>query len=154
LVFGPEVIVKDLESRNGVFVDDIRVQVQKGVKHGQIIRFGGIEARLKLHENLHDGSSVYSAMEDLSRFESQKRADEKGEGASPQSYILEPTKTNDSCQATEVATVPEVPVPDDTGHLKETEPLPESKGLDIPAKWLYGRVILIVALLIGWLIRK
>ncbi len=48
LVHGPEVIVRDLDSRNGVFVDGTRVNGQCQVKSGQVIRVGSVSARLQL----------------------------------------------------------------------------------------------------------
>ena len=49
LVYGCEVIVRDLGSRNGTFVDGKRLSNQQcQVKSGQAISFGGIEARLDI----------------------------------------------------------------------------------------------------------
>src|SRR2546426_12814947 len=49
LVHGPEVIVRDLGSRNGTFVDGVRLQNQQSqLKSGQKVRFGSVEARLEL----------------------------------------------------------------------------------------------------------
>ena len=45
---GPEIIVRDLDSRNGTFVDGVRITGQRQVKSGQKIRFGEVEARLEL----------------------------------------------------------------------------------------------------------
>jgi pSer/pThr/pTyr-binding forkhead associated (FHA) protein len=47
--FGPEVIVRDLGSRNGTFVDGRRLtEEQCQLKHGQIVTFGGVQARLEI----------------------------------------------------------------------------------------------------------
>lgn len=48
LVNGPEVIVCDLGSANGTFVNGLRVNPQGQIKSGQTIRFGSVEARLEL----------------------------------------------------------------------------------------------------------
>jgi len=49
LVNGPEVIVRDRNSRNGTFVNGVRLRNQQSqVKHGQTVRFGCVEARLEL----------------------------------------------------------------------------------------------------------
>src|SRR5690349_13771912 len=48
LANGPEVIVRDLGSRNGTFVNGARFQGQRQVKSGQTIRFGNVEARLEI----------------------------------------------------------------------------------------------------------
>lgn len=51
LVSGTEVIVRDLGSSNGTFVDGLRLHKQQcGVRAGQIVKFGSIEARLELEE--------------------------------------------------------------------------------------------------------
>lgn len=55
---GPEIIVRDLDSRNGTFVDGARVKGQQQVKSGQRIRFGEIEARLELDKGSSDDWST------------------------------------------------------------------------------------------------
>jgi pSer/pThr/pTyr-binding forkhead associated (FHA) protein len=48
LVNGPEVIVRDLGSRNGTTVNGRKlVNQQSQLKSGQIVRFGSVEARLE-----------------------------------------------------------------------------------------------------------
>jgi pSer/pThr/pTyr-binding forkhead associated (FHA) protein len=60
LVNGNEVIVHELGSRNGSFVNGVRVQTQLGVKHGQTIRLGKVDFRLELDnaEEESDASTV------------------------------------------------------------------------------------------------
>jgi pSer/pThr/pTyr-binding forkhead associated (FHA) protein len=48
LMNGSEIIVRDLDSRNGTFVDGARLNKQSQVKSGQTIRFGSVDARLDL----------------------------------------------------------------------------------------------------------
>jgi hypothetical protein len=49
MVHGPEVIVRDLGSANGTFVNGIRLQNQQAqLKSGQLVGFGPVEARLEL----------------------------------------------------------------------------------------------------------
>ena len=66
LVNGPEVIVRDLGSRNGTFVNGHRLQNQQcGVKSGQMIAFGSVQARLEIESDadetdLSTKSAVYS----------------------------------------------------------------------------------------------
>jgi len=49
LVHGPEVIVRDLGSANGTFVNGTRLQNQQAqLKSGQLVGFGPVEARLEL----------------------------------------------------------------------------------------------------------
>src|SRR5260370_20998316 len=48
LTNGPEVIVRDLDSSNGTFVNGARLNKQRQVKSGQTVRFGSLEAPLEL----------------------------------------------------------------------------------------------------------
>jgi pSer/pThr/pTyr-binding forkhead associated (FHA) protein len=49
LVWGEEVIVRDLNSTNGTYVNGERLQnQQRPVSPGQIVRFGAVEARLEM----------------------------------------------------------------------------------------------------------
>jgi len=49
LLNGPEVIVRDLGSRNGTFVNGVKLTNQQSqLKSGQTVRFGSVEARLEL----------------------------------------------------------------------------------------------------------
>jgi pSer/pThr/pTyr-binding forkhead associated (FHA) protein len=50
LVYGTEVIVRDLGSSNGTFVNGVRLdnQQQRPLHNGQTVKFGFIEARLEL----------------------------------------------------------------------------------------------------------
>ena len=51
LVFGPEVIVRDLGSSNGTFVNGVRLHnQQRPLLAGQIVKFGPVTARLELEE--------------------------------------------------------------------------------------------------------
>lgn len=59
LVYGLEVIVREHGSRNGTFVDGVRVQVQSGVNHGQKLRFGNVEARMDIESyTKEDGTAI------------------------------------------------------------------------------------------------
>src|SRR4051794_35895657 len=48
LMHGSEIIIRDLDSRNGTFVDGVRLNKQSQAKSGQAVRFGSVEARLEL----------------------------------------------------------------------------------------------------------
>lgn len=64
LMHGPEVIVRDLKSSNGTFINNVRVEGQAQLKHGQTIRFGNVTARLELappdeSRSTADGTAIY-----------------------------------------------------------------------------------------------
>jgi predicted component of type VI protein secretion system len=66
LVYGTEVIVRDLRSSNGTFVNGERLHCQqRQLKGGQIVKFGSVEARLQLDappvtETATDETAIYS----------------------------------------------------------------------------------------------
>lgn len=63
LVFGSEVIVRERGARNGTFVNGVRVQAQSGVRHGQKIRFGRVEARVEIEVATDDDATAITAMD-------------------------------------------------------------------------------------------
>lgn len=72
LVHGAEVIVRDCGSHNGTFVDGVRINGQRPLKSGQVLRFGQIEAQVAFHpESMAplDDDSCESAVGDLRRWE-------------------------------------------------------------------------------------
>ena len=50
LVYGLELIVRDCGSKNGTFVDGVRVENQQGVQHGHIIRIGTLEMKAEFDD--------------------------------------------------------------------------------------------------------
>jgi pSer/pThr/pTyr-binding forkhead associated (FHA) protein len=77
LIFGREVIVRERGSRNGTFVDGVRVKHQGGVNHNQVIRLGRIELRVEVEPPDWDVVTAQTASEDLRQFErnaAEKRA--------------------------------------------------------------------------------
>ena len=70
LVYGTEVIVRDLGSTNGTFVDGRRLHNQQcQVKGGQIVQFGSVPARLEIDQPCSTGGDTeVTAIYGLSRF--------------------------------------------------------------------------------------
>ena len=69
-VNGVEVIVRDLGSKNGTVVNGERLRSQqRQLKHGQIVKFGSVEARLELEEPpfTRDSATDVTAGHGLSR---------------------------------------------------------------------------------------
>lgn len=79
LVFGREVIVRDRGSRNGTFVNEMRVQGQCGVSNGQIIRLGRIEIRVEIERPIEELTSM-SAIDDF-RKDQRSRVASSGNGS-------------------------------------------------------------------------
>lgn len=68
-VNGSEVIVRDLGSRNGTFINGVQLTNQQSqLKSGQAVRFGSVEARLELESPAKDhGDSEITAVHAMSR---------------------------------------------------------------------------------------
>jgi pSer/pThr/pTyr-binding forkhead associated (FHA) protein len=75
LVEGNEVIVRELHSRNGTFVNGVRVQTQSGVLHGQTIRFGKVDLRLDLGEEADETSDASTVTAVFAMRDIKKQAD-------------------------------------------------------------------------------
>ena len=65
LVYGAEVIVHDLRSRNGTFVDEVQVTGQSGIRHGQILRLGEVAIRVEIGDPLDDDATSVTAMDNF-----------------------------------------------------------------------------------------
>lgn len=74
LAFGPEVIVRDLDSANGTFVNGTRLKGQTQVKSGQTLRFGRVEARLEVAQSADDSSEMTAIHEHARVLREQKKA--------------------------------------------------------------------------------
>jgi hypothetical protein len=78
LVHGTEVIVRDLGSANGTFVNGIRVSEQSQVKSDQTVRFGSVQARLELDLPIGDDTaSDLTAVYTLRRIIRDQKRDQK-----------------------------------------------------------------------------
>jgi predicted component of type VI protein secretion system len=70
LVYGEEVIVRDLGSSNGTFVRGGRLHhQQRPVNHGDVVAFGDVEARLELDDRSESGSATdFTAVHDYAEY--------------------------------------------------------------------------------------
>jgi len=69
LVFGPEVIVRDLGSSNGTFVNGERLHnQQRPLLAGQTVKFGSITARLELEDSSSDTATDETAIHSYAQY--------------------------------------------------------------------------------------
>ncbi len=84
LMNGPEIIVRDLGSSNGTYVDGRRLNnEQSQVKDGHIIRFGLVEARLELDALEDDSSAEKTAIHELSSYKAKVRREARNPKPDP-----------------------------------------------------------------------
>lgn len=62
LVHGVEVIVRELGSRNGTFVNGVQVRAQSGVLRRQVLRIGRVEATIEYPEIVEESSTDNTAV--------------------------------------------------------------------------------------------
>lgn len=124
LVNGPEVIIHDLGSRNGTFVNGLKlVNHQAQLKSGQTVRFGSVEARLELDgpsSGYDDTASDITAVHALGRIMREQKWEEEHPKPADPSMKLESSDSSadQDHTVTSVApiqprpsTAPAVPVP-------------------------------------------
>ena len=110
LVNGSEVIVRDLGSRNGTYVNGTKlVNHQSQLKAGQIVRFGAVEARLELDKpSTDDTASEMTAVHAMGRImRDQRRERAKPKPADP-SMKLDSTAPSEDTNHT-ATTIPATP---------------------------------------------
>jgi pSer/pThr/pTyr-binding forkhead associated (FHA) protein len=89
LVNGSEVIIRDLDSRNGTFVNSVRLNKQSQVKSGQIVRIGSAEARLELDpmRDESEATSITAVYAHKLALRDQRRAQKKPKPADPHKML-------------------------------------------------------------------
>ncbi len=86
LVHGPEVIVRDLGSSNGTFVNRVRLEHRQAqLKSGQVVRFGSVEARLELDpaDDEYGASEITAVHEHARLLRDQRREQSHPKAADP-----------------------------------------------------------------------
>src|SRR5260221_1978393 len=91
LMHGSEIIVRDLDSSNGTFVNGIRLNKQSQVKSGQTVRFGSVEARLELDpgQDQPDETEI-TAIHTLGKIMREQQQSKKQTGPVPAARPIEP----------------------------------------------------------------
>ena len=117
LVNGAEVIVRDLGSRNGTFVNGAKLTNQQSqLKSGQTVRFGSVEARLELdgpNEASDETSSEMTAVHAMGRImREQKKARDNPKPVDASMKLASPGSSADHDRTvTSVAPMPPKPDP-------------------------------------------
>ena len=86
LVHGPEVIVRDLGSANGTFINRLRLNHQQAqLKSGQLVRFGAVEARLELEpsDEAFESLDITAVHEHARLLRDQRREQNRPKAADP-----------------------------------------------------------------------
>ncbi len=143
LVNGPEVIVRDLNSRNGTFINDARLRNQQSqLKSGQTVRFGSVEARLEIEPEAEapEGTEITAVYAHGRAMREQRRAQRQPAPANP-SMQLE--SNAGPCPEEQTVLIPKPP-----GSTPARLPSPAA-GAEPPAgKWSMGRTLVLAAALI------
>jgi predicted component of type VI protein secretion system len=96
LMHGPEVIVRDLDSRNGTFVNGVRLNKQSGMKSGQTVRFGSVEARLEIEPGQYesDPSTITAVHAHAQVMREQRREQKKPKPPDPSKTLESAAQPN------------------------------------------------------------
>jgi pSer/pThr/pTyr-binding forkhead associated (FHA) protein len=75
LVYGPEVIVRDMGSTNGTYVNGVQLRgQQRPLRDGEIVIFGAVQARLELGPPADSGTATdATAMYSFRRSRAEKK---------------------------------------------------------------------------------
>lgn len=155
LVHGPEVIVRDLGSANGTFVNRVSLNHQQAqLKSGQVVRFGSVEARLELDpsDDEHGSSDITAVHEHARLVREQSREENRPKVADPSMTLdddAEPSGS-DVTMVLPLSSQPKAPPPSSS---QERAGRPRQK---VPGKvgvLIVGALILGLAVLL-WLIRS
>jgi len=155
LVHGPEVIVRDLGSANGTFVNGMRLDDQQcQIKSDQTVRFGSVEARLDLGvPTWDDTASEETAVFAMRRTMRDQRREEKNPKPASASATFESDANLGSTETDHTVLLPRASLPEKIA----TPPRPEKSEV-APGKpsrnvavWMAVAFVLGLAFLL-WLI--
>jgi predicted component of type VI protein secretion system len=145
LVNGPEVIVRDLDSANGTFVNGLRVSQQGQIKSGQTVRFGLVEARLELEPpKWDDTSSEETAVHAMRRSQRDLRREQARPKPASPSATFASKADGDSTEQTVI-----VPKTARVGETENPPVTPEAPAQ--PRRTLIRRAILASVVLVSGL---
>ena len=158
LVNGAEVIVRDLGSRNGTFVNGAKlVNQQSQLKAGQTVRFGSVEARLELDKpSTDDTASEMTAVHAMGRImRDQRREREQSKPTDPSMKLGSSAPSGDADQTiTSIPATPTSPIASsprpEPAAAREPEKPSRAKAIGFAVTIAAGLIVL----LWWWLGRK
>ena len=158
LVYGQEVIVRERGSSNGTFVDEVRVEGQMPVHHGQILQFGSVVARVEVEpgrrpdETTTDLTAVY----EYGKVMREQRREKKKAAAAH--LRIEPSAAH---VATEEEQTVLLPNPRSTQKIKKvamgTAPQPEPVRPAVRGNrtaYLIAGIVALLAAILIWFFRR
>lgn len=151
LTHDAEVILRDLKSSNGTFINAVRIEGQAQLKHGQIVRIGNVNARLELASpDASRTSSDATAVYQHAKLTREARAEREHPRPPQQPVIFEAgTGAQETGQTVALRKEPSGNKPSPT--VQPAAP-PASKGNSSRWAILGGLIALSAAL--WWLLRK
>lgn len=154
LANGPEVLLCELDSSNGTYVDGSRISKQRQIKSGQTIRIGAATARLELGAN-----DEFTDTEEMTAVLGYRRALQKGP-SSPTSQPPPPTRLHSTAPAdgeeptVTLGRLPEAPRPSAPQPGTRT-PSSQSQSSTPSSKSSFGLVLAaagIILIILYWMI--
>lgn len=151
LVHDSEVIVRDLKSSNGTFINAVRIEGQAQLKHGQTVRFGNVNARLELappdeSRSTADATAIYQH----AKFTREARAERENPKPPPGPVKLDDGANHTDSEQTVSFRRERTPETEVTAQARPSAHPPTAPGLN---KWLFVWLLIVMALLL-WLLRK
>jgi predicted component of type VI protein secretion system len=149
LVCGNEVIVCDHGSSNGTWVAGARVDGQLPAKHGDLIRFGRIEARLELDEVPDGDATAVTAT-----FAAARAARVQPGPDSPREIIGSGPPTQGKTVTTVSVPAPAKPAPPAIGVTSQPSlSKPNPPGENRKQRWQIVALVVVVIVTVAWLLR-
>ena len=150
-VNGPEVIVRDLGSRNGTYVNGLKlVNHQAQLKSGQTVRFGSVEARLELdHLPSDDTASEMTAVHSLARIQREQKWEEEHPKPTDPAMKIESSDPNADANRT-VTSMTTAKLREATGSPPATPAVTEPENSSKRTAMVIAAVILVGLIIVVW----
>lgn len=151
LVHDSEVIVRDLNSSNGTFINAARIDGQAQLKHGQVVRFGNVNARLELpsREATHSSSEA-TAIYEHARFTREARAEREHPKPPPQPVELDAAGRPD----TEHTVSLRRERPEHPHATSQAKPQRQASTKPVRKQWIILGGLVVAAAILWWFLRK